>query len=147
MKTYEEEIAKSDPVKSTAKKPMDENSITYGAFADTILVGVVTLQLETFQKTSHKVNLLAMYVSPEARSQGIGSALLARAIQKAKQVGREQPQLTVVANNQAARTLYSRSGFVECGFEKEALKLENGYVNEVDMVLFLSEAKGKSVLT
>ncbi|MGY0692792.1 N-acetyltransferase family protein [Virgibacillus sp. FSP13] len=64
--------------------------------------------------------MLAMYVSPDARGLGIGKALLTEAINKAKELGKEQLQLTVVSNNEAAKTLYTQCGFTVYGVEKEA---------------------------
>ncbi|WP_106498033.1 GNAT family N-acetyltransferase [Lentibacillus sp. Marseille-P4043] len=137
--TYEEEMSKKDPIHETATKLKHKNSIHFGAFKKEKLVGTVTLQLETFKKTKHKAHLLAMYVSPDARGMGIGRALLTETINKAKELGIEQLQLTVVSNNEAAKTLYTQCGFTVYGVEKEALKINDLYVDEVDMVLFLNE--------
>ena len=42
-------------------------------------------------------------------------------------------QLSVVSDNEQARRLYFRLGFVEFGVERHALKQDGGYYNEVLM--------------
>jgi RimJ/RimL family protein N-acetyltransferase len=42
-------------------------------------------------------------------------------------------QLAVVSDNEAARRLYQRLGFVEYGIEKKALKQDGRYYDEVLM--------------
>ena len=116
-----------------------DESITIGAFQETELVGTVTLFREKHLKLSHKANIFAMYVQPEKRGHGIGKSLLLEAINQAKSIdGIEQLNLTVVANNAAAKTLYTSLGFEVFGSERRALKLTNGtYLDEEHMVLFL----------
>ncbi len=48
-------------------------------------------------------------------------------------------QLTVMSENEAARRLYRALGFVEYGVEKNALKQDGRYYDEVLMVKFLDE--------
>ncbi|MFC4559291.1 GNAT family N-acetyltransferase [Virgibacillus kekensis] len=135
--TYEEAISRTAPVERAAERLADTNSYTYGAFQDGELVGIATLALKPHFKMRHKANILAMYVSPNARRLGAGKALLVAVTEKAKELKLEQLQLTVVADNEAARSLYEGLGFEVYGVEKEALKLEDGYLDEVEMVLFL----------
>jgi ribosomal protein S18 acetylase RimI-like enzyme len=65
-----------------------------------------------------------MYVRPASRGRGIAMALLQGAIEHARNTpGVEVLQLTVTADNAAARALYDRAGFVPYGLERRALRL------------------------
>ncbi|WP_248278573.1 GNAT family N-acetyltransferase [Bacillus sp. DNRA2] len=101
------------------------------------LIGVGTLQVETFLKIKHKANILAMYVSPKHRGLRIGKSIMLNLIEKAKSLGIEQLQLTVVSNNQTAKNMNSSLGFSRYGLEEKALKFNEQYWDEEHMVLYL----------
>ena len=56
-----------------------------------------------------------LYVVAERRSQGIGTQLLRRALQMARERGASQVTMCVDMDNPRARSLYERLGFVESG--------------------------------
>ncbi len=58
---------------------------------------------------------IELYVVPGRRSQGIGSQLLGRALQMARERGATQVTICVDTDNLRARALYERLGFVESG--------------------------------
>jgi ribosomal protein S18 acetylase RimI-like enzyme len=60
-----------------------------------------------------------MYVRPAARKAGVGYRLVEAICNLARQQV-ELIQLTVVRDNEQARRLYARLGFVEYGLEKNA---------------------------
>jgi ribosomal protein S18 acetylase RimI-like enzyme len=51
-------------------------------------------------------------VTPEARRQGVGRALLTHALLEAKAAGMTSTQITIDARNVPARTLYRQAGFI-----------------------------------
>ena len=55
-----------------------------------------------------------MYVVPELRSRGIGTALLSAAEDEARARGAARLTLTVSVENAHARRLYERHGYAEC---------------------------------
>jgi ribosomal protein S18 acetylase RimI-like enzyme len=73
-----------------------------------------------------------MYVRPSARRAGVGRRLVEAIVELAHQRV-ELIQLAVVSDNQQARRLYERLGFVEYGIEKKALKHDGRYSDEVLM--------------
>lgn len=135
--SYEEEKNKTaEKYKIRFNSP--DNTFTFGAFEDSQLVGVVTLVKERLFKLRHRANIVAMYIKPENRGNGIGKSLLLNVIEKAKSIDDiEQIYLTVVTTNVPAKKIYSSSGFKVFGTEKRALKFDNGYYDEEHMVLFL----------
>ena len=109
----------------------------FGAYLDGKIIGMARfVQDAGSAKERHKGSVFAMYVAPEARGQGVGSALLQAIIEHASGIV-EQLRLGVVDTNHAAIRLYQRHGFEIYGTEKRALKTEDGYFDELLMVRFL----------
>jgi ribosomal protein S18 acetylase RimI-like enzyme len=107
-------------------------SQTFGAFDGSELVGIATLLVREGPKEAHKGLLVGMYVRPSARRAGVGRRLVEAIVELAHQRV-ELIQLAVVSDNQQARRLYERLGFVEYGIEKKALKHDGRYSDEVLM--------------
>lgn len=61
------------------------------------------------RQTAHITDI---YVRPEARNQGIGTALLGEVIEPARKAGLDHVSLEVLMRNSEARRLYERLGFV-----------------------------------
>ncbi|WP_060210158.1 GNAT family N-acetyltransferase [Sporosarcina koreensis] len=119
-----------------------EISFAFGAFAESKLIGVITLLTERTLKLRHRATIVAMYVTPGMRGKGIAKRLMVEAINKARTLkGIEQIHLTVVSSNSSAIRLYSSLGFEVYGTEKRALKIGEDYFDEDFMVLFLNEIK------
>ncbi len=109
-----------------------DGSAVFGAFGDGNIVGVAGFYIQQGQKRAHKGMLWGMYVRPDSRRAGIGRRLVEAVIDHAGgQV--EIVQLTVVADNARARQLYTGLGFIEYGIEKNALKEDGRYCDEVLM--------------
>jgi ribosomal protein S18 acetylase RimI-like enzyme len=138
--SYQEAVKRENPVDRVARNLSNEGNFTFGAFHNEQLVGVVTLLQETLMKLRHRANLVAMYVSPNMRGLGIGEHLLSVAINQAKSIeGIGKLNLTVVATNENAKTLYTKLGFKVFGVEEQALKIDDNYYDEEHMVLFLGK--------
>ncbi|HXM19765.1 MAG TPA: GNAT family N-acetyltransferase [Terriglobales bacterium] len=107
-------------------------SATFGAFHGSELVGIAGLVIREGQKEAHKGLLVGMYVRPSARKAGVGRRLVETIVEIARHRV-ELIQLAVVSDNEPARRLYVRLGFVEYGIEKKALKQDGRYYDEVLM--------------
>ena len=111
----------------------------FAAFMDGKIVGMARfVQDDGSAKERHKGSVYAMYVAPQARGQGIGSALLEALIVHASGIV-EQLRLGVVDTNVTAIRLYQKHGFEIYGKELRALKTAQGYSDEVLMALRLAE--------
>ena len=65
---------------------------------------------------------------------GIGTAMIGYLAELAKQIGYEQMDLEVVAENTQAQALYRKCGFIESGRRHNALKFDDGsYHDEILM--------------
>ena len=107
-------------------------SETFAAFHDADVVGLAALLIGEGQKEAHKSYLRSMFVRPEARKSGVGRRLIETIIDFARPRV-ELIQLTVVSDNLSARRLYASLGFVEYGIEKNSLKQDGRYYDEVLM--------------
>lgn len=108
----------------------------FGAIFMQALVGVVGLRPHTDAKQRHKAMIWGMYVRREARQHGIGERLIDAAVAYAA-ADVEQIQLAVVTENEAARRLYAKAGFIEYGHQINALKHGGRYYDDILMVKFL----------
>jgi ribosomal protein S18 acetylase RimI-like enzyme len=103
-----------------------------GAFSDMKLVAMAGFAIQQGQKQAHKGFLWGMYVRPSARGTGVGRRLVDSVLDVARQRV-ELIQLTVVRDNEPARRLYTSLGFLDYGLEKNALKQDGCYYDEVLM--------------
>jgi ribosomal protein S18 acetylase RimI-like enzyme len=113
-------------------------SFVLGAFTGRRLVGTVGFIRTAHRKTRHKSHVWGVYVTPEWRAKGVGRAMLAELIRRARaQPGLEQITLSVGVQENPARRLYASLGFEIYGLERHALKLGEEYVDQDHMVLRL----------
>jgi len=134
--TYEDAISRVNPIERVTSNLNAEGSSTLGAFFDKELVGTMTIAKEGAPKLRHRVNLFAVYVTPRVRGKQVGMALLQATIEHAKRWPHvEKINLTVVDTNEPAIRLYEKVGFQQFGFETNAMKIDDVYVDEVYMSL------------
>ena len=80
---------------------------------------------------------LAMGIHRRYRGIGIGRRLIASTIQRAKEKGLERIEIEVYASNVSAIKFYEHTGFVTEGVKRKARKIDGGYDDIVEMVLFV----------
>jgi len=99
----------------------------------------MTLVRDSGLKKRHRAVLVAVYVAPAARSQGIGGQLLAALLDWASAVpGLLQVRLSVSVTQAAARRLYAAHGFRVYGLEPRALGVNGQDVDDELMVRILN---------
>ncbi|WP_102029279.1 GNAT family N-acetyltransferase [Salirhabdus sp. Marseille-P4669] len=136
--SYQEALNRENPIEQTKKNLTSEESITFGAYDEEKLVGMVTLLCSSREKESHKASIVAMYVDDDYRKNGIGRQLIFKAINTARRLKHvEQLLLQVVSANKPAIKLYESIGFKTYGTEPKALKIDGKYFDEHLMILFL----------
>ena len=135
--SFEEESAR-DPAATRERLRAGPDGATFGAFRDGHLVGTSTLVRLPRRKERHKAYLVGMYVAPAARRSGIGRALVAAVVERARAMpDLRQVLLGVEAGNVAARALYEAFGFEAFGYERDALIVDGVAYDEVHMVWFV----------
>jgi RimJ/RimL family protein N-acetyltransferase len=119
--------------------PDPADGVVLGAFdAEGALAGSIGFAREERRKQRHKALVFGMFVAPEHAQRGVGRALLAACIARARATpGLERLTLTVTASNERATRLYEVAGFSEFGLEERALKIGDRYYPKAHMVLEL----------
>jgi ribosomal protein S18 acetylase RimI-like enzyme len=88
--------------------------------------------------TRHGFGEIGMAVAREWRGRGVGSALMAAAIEWARERGLHKLSLSVFAHNEAAIALYRKFGFVEEGRRSKQYRRQSGELwDTVEMGLLL----------
>ncbi len=132
------EDALQRPVEKTEENLALENAATFGAFIDGMLCGNVTLLRNEVPKMNHRASVLAVYVTPEKRGNGIASRLMQELLHYALNwEGLERLDLMVASNNLPAIALYERLDFEKYGTEIWAMKTPEKYIDEDLMVKFI----------
>ena len=117
----------------------DAGSVVFGAFDQGVLAGAAGLKFETRDKALHKAQLFGMVVRPAWRARGLGAALVAAVLARARErEGVRLVQLTVTEGNATAQRLYRRFGFVPFGLEPLAVAVGEQHVAKLHMWCDLS---------
>jgi ribosomal protein S18 acetylase RimI-like enzyme len=120
-----------------------DDTFVLGAFADneTIgceLIGMVGFYREQALKCRHKGWIWGMFVMPNHRGRGVGRALLAAAIERARKIaGLAVIRLSVSTTQDAARGLYQGCGFRVTCREAQAMIVDGVFIDEEQMTLSL----------
>jgi len=108
-----------------------------------VWMGVVSFRRDgnNHLRLRHKGVVCRMYVDARYAGCGVGRALLAELVERARCIdGVEQLILTVIAGNERARRLYESVGFLLYGSEPRAVRLADGtYLDEQSMVMILEK--------
>lgn len=110
-----------------------------GAVLGSLLLGPWT----NLDSSRHVLEVKGLAVDPARQGEGVGSALLDGAIDRARERGMRRLVLRVLSGNTAARHLYEGRGFELEGARREAFLLEGAYVDDLMMGLDLSAAAGR----
>lgn len=113
-----------------------------GAFDGATLVGVVGFEVAPRKKIAHKGHVFGMFVPRERTGAGIGRALVAALVTRARAIdGLAKIDLTVTASNAAAKALYEHAGFVAWGVERAAIVVDGTPYDKVYMTKWLANQK------
>ncbi|WP_229784571.1 GNAT family N-acetyltransferase [Deinococcus radiotolerans] len=119
-----------------ARLAPDAAGVTLGAFVDGELLGLLTLVRDTAPPLAHRVNVYGVSVTPQARGQGLGEALVRAGVDLARSwAGVTSLHLAVMDSQEAARRLYERCGFRVWGIQPDAVRRDGRVHAEHWMVL------------
>ncbi len=94
------------------------------AFLDGEPVGITGLMRQRASKMAHRATIVMVYVRQNLRGTGLARHLLHTVSDHARAMGIVQLELTVNAENPAAKRYYAREGFTEVG------KIPGGFLHE-----------------
>ncbi|WP_349409448.1 GNAT family N-acetyltransferase [Pseudalkalibacillus sp. SCS-8] len=137
--SYDEEADRSiEDVSKRLDHKQPYTLFTAGAYYGRELVGIGTFVQHSKRKTKHKGEIFGVYVTPHVQRNGIGFKLMEYLVEESKKVeGLEQIQLTVMTENRSAIRTYEKLGFESYGVDKQSLKVNHYYYDELLMKLFL----------
>lgn len=137
--TYTEATSHENPVERVEKTIKKDHEHIFGAFIDGRLLGVAALTLETAVKTKHRGYIGSVYVSPDARGNGAGAAIMKEIIAWSREHEElEKLDLGVFTSNKPAFELYKKLGFEVVGIDKKSIRDEDGeFIDEYLMTYLL----------
>jgi ribosomal protein S18 acetylase RimI-like enzyme len=104
------------------------------ALSDREVVGWSDVLPKTWPIYAH-TGVLGVGLLPAYRGQGLGRRLIERALHAAREFGLSRVELTARENNRNAIALYKKLGFMTEGLQRNALKIDGRYENQVLMAL------------
>lgn len=117
---------------------MQEHQVVFVAEQDSKLIGFVGSTAGTTRR-AHRTANLVVGVLRDAQGRGVGSALLHRLEDWAREKRLHRLELTVMTQNEHALRLYRRHGFVLEGKRRQALFVDGEFVDEHYMAKLLDE--------
>jgi ribosomal protein S18 acetylase RimI-like enzyme len=118
-----------DGIASEPPIDLDARTAQFAASLDNTLVAVAgdePVGLLHLEPNRHGFAELGMLVAREWRGRGVGSALLAAAIERARADGYHKLSLEVFPHNEAGVALYRKFGFVEEGRKVKQYRRSSG---------------------
>ena len=138
--TYPDEctFTVEDEAKFLKAKAENEREVELIAVVDGQVAGTAGIDCVcNKQKTKHRAEF-GISVDQEYWGLGIGSALLSSCVECAKKAGYVQLELSVVAANETAVSMYKKAGFKEFGRNPKGFLSRNGNYQEfINMILEL----------
>ena len=115
-----------------------EDSVWFTAFDKEKAVGNCSIsRRRNHIKLRHRCDF-AISIEQDYWGLGLGTILMEKACEKAREMGFEQMELGVYADNERAIALYKKMGFEEMGRNLRAYRLKDGtYIDEINMIKFL----------
>lgn len=112
----------------------------FGLFSHEVLVAYVQLSQNFLEKQSHTVQVYNLYVGAKFRRQGYASRLMEYILDHLGQLDHiERAYLSCTGRNIAAYTLYKKLGFRRFAVRSKAIKWQDLYDDEIEMVKLLRE--------
>ena len=131
LSSPEDDVAGSRAFVAEALAASDQ--ATFGAFTEE-LVGIVGIARQRHLKAAHKCEIWGLYVRPDARSAGVGRALVLEALSFARSLaGVTHVYVGATERAPEAASLYRSVGFVPWGVEPAALKIGEILVSETHL--------------
>lgn len=115
-----------------------DSSVVIGAFDGYKLIGMAGLARNRLIKTAHRACIWGVFVRQEYRRIGVGSQLLAVALDYARQMeGVVSVYLSVSEKAVAAKQMYESAGFVVWGVEPDCIRYQGESAREYHLAMEL----------
>ena len=119
-------------VKNTIEKSIDDNNLFLVATHKENIVGFLSIQRGEYRRIRH-TGYLVVGIREKYRGMGIGSELFSKIDTWAMENNITRLELTVICSNTIAKHLYEKNGFIVEGIKKNAMIIDDKYVDEFSM--------------
>ncbi len=131
-----EQLTMEDEIKyieDFIKKIEEKKAVKLLVFCKNELIGVADVILK--EKAEKHIGVFGIIITPEWRGKGIGTFLLKLTLKEAEEHIQEMRIITlgVFSNNQVAKKLYKKAGFIEYGKLEEGLQHRGKLVDHIYM--------------
>lgn len=117
-----------------ADSASDSSLFVKGYFENGKLLGIIGMQPESRECVDHKASMWGFYVDPAYQGSKIGSKLLEAFLIDARKDKRlKNVRLVVTVNSEAALALFHRFGFEKYGQERDSIRDESRYYDQIYM--------------
>jgi len=138
--TYEEEILNPKFFFESYIETNSPDHVMFGAFDSERLIGLAGFNRMARKRANHRGEIVQVYVEPGYRGQNLGERLLRYLLDYAFALdGIEQVQLSVIASNKTAISLYEKLGFKSFGVQPKYFKVGDSYMDQQFMQVFRSD--------
>ena len=137
-----EQVSKEEEEKylnSLLEKITKKQAVQLLVICEGEIIGISDVEMK--DKTEKHLGIFGITIAKDFRGKGIGSKLMGMVINEAETnlSVLEIMILDVFANNDLAKEMYKKFGFVEYGVLPNGIKLENGHVDRVLMYKVVKE--------
>ena len=101
------------------------------AVENEVVLGYIFVKGEQVTRVRHRASVAVVGVCDFARKRGIAQAMFEKVHQYAQEKGLHRLQISVIANNVAAVSLYEKMGYVREGLYKDSLFVDGTYIDEL----------------
>lgn len=129
-------VAPGEPFFSQRNPP--EVHLVADAGGDVLGYVRVQQQIEELPENVHVLAIHGLAVAPAAQRRGVATALMLGAESMARDRGARKLSLRMFADNDSARALYERLGYVVEGVLREEFLINGEYVDDVLMTKWLN---------
>ena len=109
-----------------------KNNAGFTALSDGVPCGMVVIYPAVYRKLSHQ-SLISIIVDKQSRGKGVGRLLMNKMMEHAKQNFQMELIHLEVYEDNPARFLYEKLGFVEYGRDTEFVKEDGKYLSKICM--------------
>jgi RimJ/RimL family protein N-acetyltransferase len=126
-----------EQVREFVRGQINANAPAFFALMDGRVVGWCDVVQKPWITVTHS-GVLGMGVRPAYRGRGIGGALMEATLAGARNRGMTRVELTVRVDNERAKRLYERVGFVVEGLCRDHMRVDGKYYDSYLMAILLT---------
>ena len=126
------EAAPLEKIRAFVLEMIDNGHPQFVATKDGVVVGWCDIR-RNGRDTDARCGTLGMGIIPGYRDRGLGRRLIETTLEAARASGIHRVELHVNADNSRAIALYEKAGFVREGVAREAVKIDDRYIDSIRM--------------